>query len=514
MEGLREGYEFYAKNSAAFTGADQAHEWVEGIDEAIDALQSGLEEFAGKNTPVDSLGGQVAETWHAGTFNIDAAIKESSDRATRLESTDLGSVDVKLDSGAEYSLKYNKNAGTSLKEQAKTFGEKARGGSADAAKAIETGEAAEGDLLYREQQRLIPSDQLDEAKKAAFRKEAKERANRPEQADRYKKAGEKLTDRVSNEEGVESKPLTKQESRELARDASASEIDLEEYGISKQQLVEFEHVMKKSLKAGMSAAAVAAALAAAPALLEAVEYLVKTGEIDTDKLSDAGMDALGGGAKGFVIGASCAAIIGLAETGAFGKAVENIEPSVVGAAAVVIVSTVINGYKVAAGKMHPAEMTEALVRDSLVATASVALGAAGKALGGAIAKEIASKAVGTIFQIMLPQLPAVGYLIGSFVGSAAAGLAFAAGKQAFVALCVESGFTAFGLVDQDYELPESALREIGADVLEYEAIVPEAAEPERVSFETVSPDTAVPEGIELTFVRRGVVGVAKVGYVA
>jgi len=119
---------------------------------------------------------------------------------------------------------------------------------------------------------------------------------------------------------------------------------------------------------------------------------------------------------------------------------------------------------------------------------------------------------GSIAQILLPQLPAVGYLLGSFVGSAAAGIAYAAGKQAFVALCVESGFTAFGLVEQDYELPESALREIGVEVLEYESMMPEMAEPERIAFETVVPDMQSPESVEMSFVRRGVIGVAMVGY--
>ena len=514
MEGLREGYEFYVKNSSAFVGADMADAWIERIDSEIGDFAKELEQYIGNNSGVDSLGGYVAETWHKGTFNIDAAIKESADRASIPPAQGLGSVDVHLDSGADYSLKYNKTAERSLKEQAMTFREKASGGSAEARRAIDSGAAAENDLLYDKQQRLIPSDQLADAKKAASRKAAKEQVNRPEQAERYRSTGDKLTDRVSNAEGVESKPLTKQESRELAKDASAGDVDLERYGISKQQLVQFEHVMKKALKAGMSAAAVAAALAAAPALLDAIEHLVKTGEVDVDQLAEAGMDALGGGAKGFAIGASCAAIVGTFETGAFGKALEGLDPSAVGAAAVVLVSTVANSFKVATGRMQPAEMAEALVRDSFVATVAVISGTAGKALGVAMAEALASNAVGTLTQIALPYLPAVGYLLGSLVGSAVAGLAFNAGERAFIALCVESGFTAFGLVDQDYTLPESAIREIGADVFEYESLMPDTMEPDLFEPDAFAPEAFAPDSFELTFVRRGVIGVAKVGYVA
>lgn len=43
------------------------------------------------------------------------------------------------------------------------------------------------------------------------------------------------------------------------------------------------------------------------------------------------------------------------------------------------------------------------------------------------------------------------------------------GKKKLISLCVEAGFTCFGLVEQDYELPEEILRRgiIGVNKIGY-----------------------------------------------
>ena len=493
MEGLREGYEYFTRNSGALLGAGEGAAWVDGIDEAIDSMRASLEAYKGDGRDLNKLGGYIAEEWHKGTFNIDAAIKDSADRASIPSTRDLASVDIHLKSGGDYSLKYYKTPDDSLAQQAMTYGQRAHK-SPEAARAIEAGLAKPDDLLYEGQKRLIPSDQLDGAREVATRKVGKEAANRPEQAERYRRTGSELTDKVSNSDGVESQGLSKQRSRDLAADAKAGEIDLEKYGVTKQQLVQIQDVLHKSLKAGMTAAVVAATLAAAPAMIEAIEYLVKTGELDIDRLRTAGSDALSGGARGFFTGASCAAITASAGTGLLGETLQALDPSVVGAMAVVLVSAVGNSAKVVSGRMQPAEMADALIRDSFVAFSAVALG--------------------SIVQGLAPQLPVLGYLLGSFVGSTVAGFAYGAGKKATLALCVESGFTLFGLVEQDYELPAAAIREIGADVFEYDAFAFEAFEPDVFTIDEFTPNEVEIDKIGITLLRRGVVSVTKIGYVA
>ena len=52
------------------------------------------------------LGGYLAEHWHAGTFNINAAATESLHRAKTLGSTEYASVDIATNFGQSYSSKY------------------------------------------------------------------------------------------------------------------------------------------------------------------------------------------------------------------------------------------------------------------------------------------------------------------------------------------------------------------------------------------------------------------------
>ena len=76
----------------------------------------------------------------------------------------------------------------------------------------------------------------------------------------------------------------------------------------------------------------------------------------------------------------------------------------------------------------------------------------------------------------------------------------------------DTGFTCFGLVDQNYELPESVLDELGigtANISRAEigrsqvSTTGSVGNVERTNYETV----------QMTMVKRGVIGVNKVGYV-
>ncbi len=70
----------------------------------------------------------------------------------------------------------------------------------------------------------------------------------------------------------------------------------------------------------------------------------------------------------------------------------------------------------------------------------------------------------------------------------------------------------FGLVDQDYTLPEDVMKEIGIDVFDYEQFDYEKSEYDRFDYDTFQPDRFEPVQIEMTFLRRGVIGVNQIGY--
>jgi hypothetical protein len=68
------------------------------------------------------------------------------------------------------------------------------------------------------------------------------------------------------------------------------------------------------------------------------------------------------------------------------------------------------------------------------------------------------------------------------------------------------------LVEQDYQLPEAALAEMGVQTIPVPRTEVERAEVERVSI-GVDIDRAEYETVDITVLRRGIIGVNKVGYV-
>lgn len=71
----------------------------------------------------------------------------------------------------------------------------------------------------------------------------------------------------------------------------------------------------------------------------------------------------------------------------------------------------------------------------------------------------------------------------------------------------------FGLVEQNYELPEDVIKEIGIEVFEYEHFDYQRFEPERFSFGKFEIQQNEVDRIELPFLRRGVIGINAIGYI-
>ena len=81
-----------------------------------------------------------------------------------------------------------------------------------------------------------------------------------------------------------------------------------------------------------------------------------------------------------------------------------------------------------------------------------------------------------------------------------------------MSFCVETGITLFGLVEQDYKLPDDIIASIGLETFEYESFEPDTFEPESFEVESFSVDTIKPDSLGITFLRRGVIGISKIGY--
>ena len=122
MEAFKEGYEFFEKNAGNFAGHATGIHYVNAVESEIKKLVNNLNDFETSGARIDTLKGDVAEFWHAGTFNINAAINSSKNRAQVDRSHDFGSADITgVNFDAKFGLKYYKNGASSAEQQAKSI---------------------------------------------------------------------------------------------------------------------------------------------------------------------------------------------------------------------------------------------------------------------------------------------------------------------------------------------------------------------------------------------------------
>ena len=165
------------------------------------------------NAPLATRAGFVAEEVHAETYNLDAILRNKDTRAftDRYQDTPLSSnnpvndivitQDGKVVKGAQ--LKYYQNG----QKTANAFREYGR----------------DGNPHYQETDSMVcPSDQLEEVKAAAHKTEIKNRETRPQVSDAAKQVQEKVSSKLKHD-GVESKPLTKSDAEQIAKEAKNGE---------------------------------------------------------------------------------------------------------------------------------------------------------------------------------------------------------------------------------------------------------------------------------------------------
>lgn len=473
---VQKGWEFATRIAGADISAHLGSEYVGKVEQAIEELTRQVERL--KSNQSDAvLGGYIAEYWHAGTFNINAVAASSSHRAWVDEAArqSYGSIDVATNFGKSYSSKYMANPEATAAQQA-LFSK-------------ETGQAK-----YHGQERLVPSDHLDDAKAIATRRAMSNETVRPEISESYLEASERMTDTVSDGH-VSSNPLEKKESIQMAREVKRDDFSAEQHGANVESAIKVDYIINEAVKAGLTTAAITMAIQLAPEIYKTIDFLIKTGRIDIQQVKKTGIKALSSGAEGFLRGSVSCSLLIMCRQGLLGEALRNVEPMGLGTVVAVVMETVKNSILVAAGKMTAKQMGAAFV-DSIVVSGGYIVGAH---IGGMIGQALGF------------QLPVVGYLIGSLVGTAFA-VVYNIGKKKLISFCVDSGFTCFGLVDQNYELPEEVLIDMGVDLTPVSRV-----NISRTSISNTSVTTTVGrtnfETIDINIVRRGVIGVNKIGYV-
>ena len=71
----------------------------------------------------------------------------------------------------------------------------------------------------------------------------------------------------------------------------------------------------------------------------------------------------------------------------------------------------------------------------------------------------------------------------------------------------------FGLVKQDYTLPEDVLEYIGIDVFQYEKFLPKQFQKENFAPLNFNQRKFEADTLGIRILRRGVIGVSEIGYV-
>lgn len=527
--GFRAGYDYFQKTSGAVFGAldgsafgTQRAEYVDSVNSEIDALEESINAFFGDKTPAKQLKGDIAEFWHAGTYNVNAAVNQSANRAIVDRSNEFGSTDISSNFGENFGLKYYASYDESAKQQAISVFQRfkvyqSKGGKESLEKFLSdrhyTSDDVLNDPVYSGQIRVIPKDQLQDATAWLERMIKTESARRPEQVKRYQDTLDLLRDRISDNQGNESVPLSREDAEKLALLAKEGKFKAEDYGITAPELLSLEMVVKESMKAGLSAAVISMVLKVGPEIYKAIDYLIKNGEIEETQFKKIGFAAVGGASEGFIRGAVAAAIMTCCKSGVLGEALKTVNPGIVGTIVAVTMNTLKNAFQVAQGKKTRTELTAELIRDMFMSGGALAGGFLGKAGGAVIGGIIGTYVGGPAGIVAAKALSVVGSLLGSFLGSVVGSFTYNVGYKTVISFCTETGVTLFGLVEQDYSLPEDIIEEMGLETFEFETFEAETFEPEGFEFSTFSADTVEPDTLGIKMLRRGVLSISKIGYI-
>ena len=477
MSAFQKGFDTFASLHGVNVGAEQGADYVSNIGAEIMKFTADMADLKQRkqNVDIDCLKGFLAEEWHDHTFNLDAALKGKAIRANAIkpgEPSNNTPIDIELSDGSKAQLKYYKTAKDSAREQA--------------------------DPRYAGMQRIIPADQLKEAEGIISKLVKVELAKDPnsERARAYQDVQNMLTDRLKSG-GAESKPLDEAEAKRIAKILKENGFDPDDHGFTTESLISAEYIMSQAFKAGMSAALVSVVLRVAPEICGMICKLIKDGEIDGDEFKRIGLAAARGSSEGYIRGTIAAAITITCKAGHLGVALKTANPTVIGAVVAMTMNTVQNGCLMAFGRMSKHEFAGHCAQDLFVTAASLGLGVAGAAAASAM---------------FTPAAAVFGYMIGSFVGSVIGSFVYSGVYACIVAFCIDSGSTFFGLVKQDYELPNDVLKTIGVHVFEYEKFEPIKFALQKFEPKFFEHKKFEPMKINITFLRRGVISVGTVGY--
>jgi len=304
-----------------------------------------------------------------------------------------------------------------------------------------------------------------------------------------------LNDHIEHD-GIDSLPASNERYENIAKTVlGEEEYNPSDDGVTLDNVVQTNLLVSEALKGGATAAAITFVMQMAPEVVKIIRYLARNGEIDIHQISRFGEQAITSTARSFLRGSIASGMVIASKKGLLGAGMQSLNSSVIGALVAVVMETSLNSLKLASGSISSREMGLAFIDNTVTAVSWI----------------YAAKLGGNIAQVIAPHLPGLGFLIGSLIGCSIS-ILYNVGKNQFISFCKDTGFTCFGLVDQNYAVPEELLREMGVETIQ----IPRA-KIDRASVDLIRSTSPVHkiehESVEYRTVKRGVIGLNKVGYV-
>lgn len=463
MTDFQRGFELASDQLVAAAVGARVADYGARVEESLETLIRDMAKIAVNQKDLHYAKGDVVEIWHAGTLNLNA-----TQRGLNVEAfapRNAGPIDVAVSGesgGTAAQLKYYRSGDAT-------------------AKAI-------SDPKYQcLDSKVVPADQLDAVRAAALRLASKN-AERPEVASSYRHTAQTADDRLRMD-GAESRPLSEDQAFDLTRQLrSQGGIDRVQFGLSSRDVIQWQEVLRDAAPVAVRAALLAAALQAAPLLMEIAKQGIESGEISVEDFAPLGQALPAAVLRSGLAGGLTAAVVGAAQRDLLGASLMELDPTVVGAIVVLCISAAGHSVEAARGRISPQEAAARTAEDALTIFVSLGFAAVGQAL--------------------IP-IPLLGALVGNIVGALVARLVIDQANEALLGLAVETGWTFFGLVDQDYRVPESLLADAG-----WQTINMDRFEPRTLNFQRLEPSRLDLVSIDVSALKRGVVAFRRVGFIA
>ena len=454
------------EQAAARQATIATDDYVERVEEAIERFQNSVVSVTDNAKSIDFAKGDAAEMWHAGTANIDAVRQglEPTAWAPR-ETVDHGPDVVfggheRLDPAQ---LKYYSDAQASAR--------------------------AVSEPGYEDMTKIIPADQVQKAHWWLTQRAERLQDSNPVESERLQHAADTLSDHLSRH-GVESLPLSESDSRGLVTDArDDGQLQLNDLGLTPDQVIELNDALRQTMEGGAEAAAVAAGIQIATYVVAAIQRAVDEGSLTSDDLLELAQGRGGAVAKSAFTGTMAGAFSLAAQSGALGDSATLIAPEAISALVVLAVNSAILTYRASIGQIGWDTAGYQIAKGSTVI--------AGAITGGAIGTAI---------------LPGIGTVVGSIIGGASVRIATNRSEHIAMALAVTNGWTYFGIVRQDYSVPERRLARMGWDTVDLDVGGIDGVDLDATDLEPMALDRSDLDD-SVWYLRRGVIGVRTIGYV-